>query len=78
MEPLETDRLRLLPLSIDDAPAIQLAFPKWEIVRWMDAVVPWPYPDDGAASYVQYVVLPAVEAGRAWHWSIRPKDQIER
>jgi ribosomal-protein-alanine N-acetyltransferase len=78
MESLETSRLRLLPLSMQDAPAIQLVFPKWEIVRWMDGAVPWPYPDHGAERYVQEIALPAIEAGRAWHWSIRPKDEAHR
>jgi len=75
MEPLATTRLHLVPLSIGDAPAIQRTFPKWEIVRWMDGAVPWPYPEDGAEGYLRHVALPAVEAGQAWHWSLRPREQ---
>jgi ribosomal-protein-alanine N-acetyltransferase len=49
---LETERLVLRPLCLDDVPAIQRRFPHWEIVRHLAARVPWPYPADGAASHV--------------------------
>ena len=49
---LETGRLVLRPLRLDDAPAIQRRFPRWEVVRYLAAHVPWPYPADGAASHV--------------------------
>jgi RimJ/RimL family protein N-acetyltransferase len=45
---LETERLILRPLRLEDAPAIQRQFPHWEVVRHLLAKVPWPYPDDGA------------------------------
>lgn len=73
MKPLETERLLLRPLTLEDAPAIQAAFPVWEVVRWMTATVPWPYPNDGAETFVSKVALPAMAAGTAWHWSIRRK-----
>jgi ribosomal-protein-alanine N-acetyltransferase len=75
MQSLATTRLHLVPLSISDAPSIQRTFPKWEIVRWMDGAVPWPYPEDGAESYLRHVALPAIEAGNGWHWSLRPREQ---
>ncbi len=49
---LETRRLMLRPLSRQDVPAIQRRFPKWEVVRYLAARVPWPYPSDGAATHV--------------------------
>ena len=73
MRALNTERLRLEPLTLADAPAIQALFPVWEVVRWMADVVPWPYPDDGAATFVSEIALPAMRAGAAWHWSIRRK-----
>lgn len=45
---LHTARLTLRPLRLDDAPAIQRGFARWEVVRHLLARVPWPYPDDGA------------------------------
>ncbi|WP_128290655.1 GNAT family N-acetyltransferase [Afifella aestuarii] len=70
---ISTPRLTLRPLRIDDAPAIQSRFPQFEIVRYLNAVVPWPYPEDGALTYIRDVALPAIEAGREWHWTLRPK-----
>ena len=67
---LTTKRLLLRPLELSDAARIQLLFPHWEIVRHLAAVVPWPYPKDGALTYLRDVVLPAVERGSEWYWSI--------
>ena len=78
MPPLETPRLVLSPLCSADAPAIQRLFADWEIVRWLNDTVPWPYPDDGAATFVNEIALPAMDKGEAWHWSIKPKVQPDR
>jgi RimJ/RimL family protein N-acetyltransferase len=78
VEAISTPRLWLQPLTIEDAPAIQRAFPHWEVVRWMDAAVPWPYPADGAEGYLTHVALPAMAAGKAWHWSLRPREDADR
>jgi ribosomal-protein-alanine N-acetyltransferase len=74
---LETDRLLLLPLTLEDAPQTQRLFPHWEIVRFLNASVPWPYPGDGALSYYRDIALPAVEQGREWHWTLRLKQSPE-
>jgi [ribosomal protein S5]-alanine N-acetyltransferase len=71
---LETPRLLLQPLAIEDAPAIQRVFPQWEIVRYLANVVPWPYPPDGAVTYIRDVALPAIARGDEWIWTIRLKD----
>ena len=47
---LETRRLILRPLQLEDAEQVQALFPQWEIVRYLTARVPWPYPEDGAAA----------------------------
>jgi ribosomal-protein-alanine N-acetyltransferase len=73
MRILKTPRLILHPLALEDAPALQIGFPKWEIVRYLDAVVPWPYPDDGALTYIRDVALPGMRRGEEWYWSIRPR-----
>lgn len=73
--PLTTDRLTLTPLRLDDAPLIQALFPQWDVVRYLDSRVPWPYPDDGALIYVRDIALPAMAAGREWHWMIRKRDE---
>lgn len=75
---LSTRRLLLRPLAWSDADALQASFPRWEIVRFLTDAVPWPYPPDGAATYLRDVVLPAMQAGRAWHWSIRLLEAPDR
>lgn len=71
---LETPRLLLRPLELADAGQIQALFPQWEIVRYLNNRVPWPYPPDGAYTFYRDVALPAVERGEAWHWTLRLKS----
>ena len=71
---LHTPRLRLEPLALSDAPAIQALFPQWEIVRFMAPRVPWPYGPDDAEKFVHDGALPGMARGEAWHWSIRPRN----
>jgi RimJ/RimL family protein N-acetyltransferase len=70
---LQTPRLLLRPLELADAEQVQLLFPHWEIVRYLKSKVPWPYPSDGAYIYYRDVALPAVAAGKEWHWTLRLK-----
>jgi len=48
---LETERLILRPPRESDTPAVQRRFPQWEIVRYLHAEIPWPYPQNGAAEH---------------------------
>jgi [ribosomal protein S5]-alanine N-acetyltransferase len=70
---LMTERLILRPLRLEDAPAAQRYFPRWEIVRWLNAIVPWPYPDNGAESYFREA-LEQVARGERFHWAICLKE----
>lgn len=70
---LETERLWLRPLELADAEQAQRLFPQWEVVRYLNNTVPWPYPADGAYLFYRDVVLPAVARGEQWHWSLRLK-----
>lgn len=60
---LHTQRLLLRPLQLSDAPQTQRLFPHWEIVRLLNAIVPWPYP--------------AINRGDEWHWTLRLKQSPE-
>jgi len=71
---LETPRLLLRPVALADIPAIQELFPHWEIVRYLAAVVPWPYPADAALTYYRDQAFPAMARGDEWHWSLRLKS----
>lgn len=75
---LSTARLLLRPLELADAEAVQRVFPQWEIVRFLARQVPWPYPPDGALTYIRDQALPAVERQIEWHWTIRPKAEPAR
>jgi ribosomal-protein-alanine N-acetyltransferase len=68
---LETPRLLLSPLELTDAEQTQVLFPQWEIVRFLNKRVPWPYPPDGAYKNIRDSALPAVERGEEWHWTLR-------
>ncbi len=70
---LETDRLRLKPLMLTDAPAVQRRFPRWAVVQFLAAGIPWPYPDDGAESYIR-ATLTKMEAGTRSAWGLWLKD----
>lgn len=70
---LETRRLLLRPLALEDAEPIQRVFPQWEIVRYLNAIVPWPSPEGAALTHIRDHALPAMERGDEWHWTLRRK-----
>jgi RimJ/RimL family protein N-acetyltransferase len=70
---LKTPRLILRPVRRKDAPVIQRRFPHWDIVRYLNAQVPWPYPPDGAASHLE-TCLAEMERGEKAHWAIIPRS----
>ena len=75
---LETSRLILRPLRRTDAANIQKYFPHPGIVEFLDADIPWPYPPDGALSYLDTVALPAMEAGLEYRWAITLKGSSDQ
>jgi ribosomal-protein-alanine N-acetyltransferase len=70
---LHTPRLILRPVRSKDAPVIQRLFPQWDVVRWLDAKVPWPYPADGATAFVANC-LQEMARGEKSHWAIVPRS----
>jgi len=75
---LKTERLILRPLELADVDQVQELFAQWEIVRLLNARVPWPYPADGALTNTRDKTLPAMERGEQWDWTLRLKDDPER
>jgi RimJ/RimL family protein N-acetyltransferase len=75
---LETARLLLRPLQLQDAEQVQVLFPHWEIVKHLANRTPWPYPPDGAYRHYRDEALPAIERGEAWHWTLRLKSEPAR
>ncbi|MBA1231605.1 GNAT family N-acetyltransferase [Pseudomonas viridiflava] len=75
---LHTPRLILQPIRLEDACALQTSFNHWEVVRYLTHHVPWPYPEGEALRHLQEDVLPAMQDGEEWHWSIRLRSDPER
>ena len=75
---LETERLILRPISLDDAPYIQKWFNNWNIVRYLSANVPWPYPENGTETWLRDVALPRVEEGKDIIWVLTPKAGADK
>ena len=75
---LRTERLLLRPLQIEDAAQAQVLFAQWEVVKHLNARVPWPFPDDGVLSYYRDDALPAIERGEEWHWTLRLRQLPEQ
>lgn len=74
----QTERLLLRPIALADAEQIQQIFPHWEIVRYLQTRVPWPYPAGGARQYIEQIALPAMARGEAWNWTLRLRSHPEQ
>ncbi len=57
-----------------DAPAIQRQFGCWEVIQHLSTGVPWPYPDDGAETFLRDVCLPKMASGDTMVWGLVLKD----
>lgn len=71
---LETDRLVLRGVTLEDVSAIQRHFNNYDVVRQLASVVPWPYPHDGAEQFVKS--LSFQQGFTRWVWGIYLKPQI--
>ncbi|MCD8494009.1 MAG: GNAT family N-acetyltransferase [Alphaproteobacteria bacterium] len=71
---LETARLILRPVTLEDAPAIQKHFAHWDIIKNLGKVVPWPYPEDGALIFLRDNLIPRIESGDTHAWAITLKE----
>lgn len=65
---LQTDRLILRPLALSDAPAIQRHFNNWNIIQKLASVVPWPYPDDGAETFIRLQLSKIAAGEEIYQW----------
>ncbi len=66
---LRTDRLLLRPITESDIQNYQKYFNNYAVVRYLNAVVPWPYPDEGAQQFYFEVIVPNQGKDR-WFWAI--------
>jgi ribosomal-protein-alanine N-acetyltransferase len=65
---IQTSRLILRPLALSDAPAIQRYFNNWNIIRNLASVVPWPYPADGAESFIRQHLEKIAAGEEIYQW----------
>lgn len=72
---LSTRRLTLRRPTLEDAPAVQALVANWNIAKWLGRL-PWPYPADGAASWIS-AMAPACDAGSKYVFGIFLKDAPE-
>jgi RimJ/RimL family protein N-acetyltransferase len=78
MPELLTERLVLRPLELADAVQVEPLFAQWEVVKYLNGKVPWPFPEDGALEYYREVALPAMARGEEWHWTLRLKTEPDK
>jgi RimJ/RimL family protein N-acetyltransferase len=71
---LETRRLILRPLALADAPAIQRHFNNWNIIKNLALVVPWPYPDDGADTFIRQQLDKIAAGEEIYQWVLVLRD----
>ena len=53
---------------LSDAPAIQRHFNNWNIVKNLASVVPWPYPDDGAETFIKQQLEKIAAGEEIYQW----------
>jgi ribosomal-protein-alanine N-acetyltransferase len=70
---LQTRRLILRPLALSDAPAIQRHFNNWNIIKNLASVVPWPYPDDGAETFIKQQLEKIAAGEEIYQWVLVPQ-----
>lgn len=70
---LTTEHLVLRPIQMEDAARVQLLFNDWEVVKWLAAVVPWPYPEDGAVEFLRSVLTSVASTDRMV-WAIAERN----
>jgi RimJ/RimL family protein N-acetyltransferase len=74
---LETKRLRLREVLPGDIEGYTRGFVDFEVIKELAAVVPWPYPANGVADYINNMIIPNQGKGK-WVWGIFLKtDQRE-
>ena len=71
---IHTRRMILRPLALSDAPAIQRHFNNWNIIKNLATVVPWPYPDDGAETFIRRELEKIAVGEEVYQWVLVLQD----
>lgn len=70
---LETKRLILRPITPADIPSYQKNFNDYEVIRYLAAHVPWPYPENGVEDFYNKILMPK-QGKDYWHWGVFLKE----
>lgn len=70
---IETERLFLRGVTLEDAPSYQKNFNDYNVIRNLSHHVPWPYPEDGVEFFLKDFILPQ-QGTEHWAWAIFEKD----
>lgn len=75
----ETERLVLREVMPQDIPSYQKHFVDYDVIKELTVSVPWPYPENGVAEYLETQIFPHQGDGK-WVWGIflknNPKELI--
>jgi RimJ/RimL family protein N-acetyltransferase len=64
-----TERLILRGIREEDAPAYETHFVDSEVIRFLTAQVPWPYPENGVLEHLHNKIIPNQGRSR-WAWGL--------
>ncbi len=70
---LETERLRLEPLTAEHAESYTRHFVDYEVIQHLSSAVPWPYPEGGVRGFIEAVVMPGQGESR-WDWALTLRE----
>ena len=65
----ETERLILKEITLDDAASYQKHFADYEVISQLSHHVPWPYPSDGAKTFIEKSIL-RQQGKDHWIWGL--------
>lgn len=72
---IDTPRLRIRPVRMSDAPAIQTHISQWDVAKYLTHRIPWPYPADGAVTFLRNVALPGWKRKQLYTFAITSRNR---
>jgi RimJ/RimL family protein N-acetyltransferase len=62
-------------VELSDAPSYQKHFNDYEVISQLHSSVPWPYPSNGAETFIRDFILPR-QGNNRWCWGIFLKENL--
>jgi ribosomal-protein-alanine N-acetyltransferase len=69
-----TDRLILRAVTKSDIPSYQKHFADYEVIQYLASHVPWPYPENGVAQFLENMIFPT-QGESQWLWGLFEKEK---